>query len=162
MLNCLHSSQVSDPCVSNTFCLPAASRLLHPLQPSTQSAQVIRIPFIPHIIMRPFHYRCPLRQPTWNQGPTTMCGINRPSYPQYPQYPQYPYGNGGQNHGHGHGHGPQVEQAYFSAEYLVTQYLSYVGGKYLWVIWGIWFRGRGRRWLFDWILIHILHQYWIC
>ena len=70
----------------------------------------------------PFHYRCPLRQPTWNQGPTTMCGMNRPSYQpfQQPQYPQYPvYGNGGHG-GQQPGHGPQVEQAYFSAEYFIT------------------------------------------
>merc|ERR1712223_358895 len=34
--------------------------------------------------------RCPLRQPTWNQGPTTMCGMNRNIYQQpYQQQPQY-------------------------------------------------------------------------
>merc|ERR1712051_1011862 len=42
--------------------------------------------------------RCPLRQPTWNQGPTTMCGMNRNIYQQpYQRQPQYqpyqPYAN---------------------------------------------------------------------
>merc|ERR1712183_283614 len=59
--------------------------------------------------------RCPLRQPTWNQGPTTMCGMNRPSYQPYqqPQYQPYQtFANGGlvdhnnwnQKPGHDHGH----------------------------------------------------------
>merc|ERR1719237_273498 len=57
---------------------------------------------------QPSRPRCPLRQPTWNQGPTTMCGMNsyQPQYPQYLQYPQYPvYGNGG--------HGPQELEEHF-------------------------------------------------
>jgi len=64
---------------------------------------------------QPSRPRCPLRQPTWNQGPTTMCGMNRPSYQPYqqPQYQPYQtFANGGlvgqnnwnQKHGHDHGH----------------------------------------------------------
>ena len=137
---------MSGPYLSNTFCLSAASSLLHPLQPSTKPAQVIRIPFTPRIrrplvgcvlhvsvLMRPFHCRCPLRQPTWNQGPTTMCGMNRPSYQPYqqPQYQPYQtFANGGLvgqnnwNQKHGHDHEHQVEQAHFHAEYLFVNLKS--------------------------------------
>jgi len=80
---------------------------------------------------QPSRPRCPLRQPTWNQGPTTMCGMNRyQTQPQqyqpqpYQPQPYQMYGNGlvghnnrNQKHGHGHEHqGRKVANEFESSE----------------------------------------------
>lgn len=39
--------------------------------------------------------RCPLRQPSWNQGPTKMCGMAAPRTPYTPYSPYSPYPNSG-------------------------------------------------------------------